>query len=128
MSKVSACFPRFHVCDFIQFRDDHARMYQMLTDASGVFEILPARLIVLSLCPTRSLGSWSYLKAIFGNIRTHVWKKKLSFVFSRKTSLCHRVFLRQGLHFDFARCHAPVEERLQDHVFLTTLLVQALFN
>ena len=24
--KVSACFHRLHVCDVIQFRDDHARM------------------------------------------------------------------------------------------------------
>ena len=24
--KVSACFLRLHVCDVIQFRDDHARM------------------------------------------------------------------------------------------------------
>ena len=64
MRKVSLCFLRLHLCDVFQFRDDHARMR-----------------IRAPLAPLACLKFWqrdklfwafmSYLKAIFGNIRTN---------------------------------------------------------
>ena len=64
MRKVSSCFLRLHLCDIIQFRDDHARMR-----------------IRSPLAPPACLKFWqrgklfwafmSYVKAIFGNIRTN---------------------------------------------------------
>ena len=67
MRKVSSCFLLLHLCDVIQFRDDHVRMR-----------------IRGPLAPPACLKFWqhgklfwalmSYLKAIFGNIRTHIWR------------------------------------------------------
>ena len=68
MRKVSSCFLRLHLCDVIQFRDDHARMR-----------------IRGPLAPSSCLKFWqrgklfwalmTYLKGIFGNIRTYVGNK-----------------------------------------------------
>ena len=62
--KVSACFLRLHVCDVIQFRDDHARM--RINGPLASLARLRGRRIVLSRV--------SYLQAIFVNIATRFWR------------------------------------------------------
>ena len=66
--KMSACFLRLHVCDVMQFLDDHARMCTRgpvtLVAYSKSKQCNKVIIIVLS----------SYVQATFGNIRTHVWR------------------------------------------------------
>ena len=64
--KMSAYFLRLQVCDVMQFRDDHAHMRirgPVTLVAYSKFKQCN-KVIVLS----------SHVQAIFGNIRTHVWR------------------------------------------------------
>ena len=66
--KVSACFLRLHVCDVIQFRDDHARMRINGPLASCAFEKETNRVNLAF-----PIFNW----AIFVNIATRFWRWKL---------------------------------------------------
>ena len=67
---MSACFLRLHVCDVIQFRDDHGHAYQRPTVVIRAFERLRGRWYV------RPMDRTSHLKATFVNIVTRFWRWK----------------------------------------------------
>ena len=77
--KVTACFLRLHVCDVIQFRDDHARMrINGLLASFGAFEREKNRV---------------NLQATFVNIATRFWRWKFrirnSYPMDRMSSILH---------------------------------------
>ena len=82
---MSACFLLLHVCDVLQFRDDHARMR-----INGPL----ASLVRLRRRRNRvKLARMSYLQAIFVNIATRFWRWKFrirnSYPTDRMSSILH---------------------------------------